>query len=656
MRDALIEDSTFTNNRVAIGLLKFYNSALAASNITIQNNSFTQVAGSALDLEIYASALENPITIAGNTISLDVSALTSNASAIFVMLTHTITTHAAVNLTGNSISLTGSFGAATAAHAVRLRRNGPVVLTGNLLDGGGVGGSGNLPATSGLYIEAAASSGAMPASASITATCNRITGFRNGVSIYSSAAGSYGGLVSGATVTLNDNDIVGNSSVGVINGASSETVNAQSNWWGCAAGPGNPGCATVSGAVDASNPAPAPEPCAPCDDAAQCDDANPCTVDACSASCSNTPGNGGASCRTAAGICDLAETCDGVGAGCPADVKSTATCRGAGGICDITESCDGVGNDCPADAKSSAVCRASAGVCDVADSCDGSSDACPADALASASTVCRNSAGSCDLDDSCDGVSTACPTDAKSTAICRASAGDCDLAESCNGIADNCPSDAAQPDGTSCSDGAFCNGAEQCASGVCQNGTAPCTLLCNEGTDSCATGCPAAPQSCRTAQKSLLLVKDKADNSKDKLIWKWIKGEETTQTELSDPTDDTDYALCIYAGAVTTLVGEAILPASPTNWGLLGSKGYKFKDASGTPNGITKAVLKGGGPNKSKAIVKGKGTDLPDLTLPVSGVVTVQLINGSSGLCFGAEYQPAQQLKNEAGTLKAKAQ
>jgi hypothetical protein len=63
------------------------------------------------------------------------------------------------------------------------------------------------------------------------------------------------------------------------------------------------------------------------------------------------------------------------------------------------------------DAKSTAVCRAAAGVCDVAESCDGSTDTCPADILASTATVCRPAAGTCDLPEHCDGTGPLCPVD-----------------------------------------------------------------------------------------------------------------------------------------------------------------------------------------------------------------------------------------------------
>jgi hypothetical protein len=86
---------------------------------------------------------------------------------------------------------------------------------------------------------------------------------------------------------------------------------------------------------------------------ASCDDGNPCTVDACSGSgtCTHTPGNAGTVCRASAGTCDVAETCNGTSATCPADVVAAAgtTCRAAAGECDVAETCDGTNGACPTD-------------------------------------------------------------------------------------------------------------------------------------------------------------------------------------------------------------------------------------------------------------------------------------------------------------------
>jgi hypothetical protein len=61
------------------------------------------------------------------------------------------------------------------------------------------------------------------------------------------------------------------------------------------------------------------------------------------------------------------------------------------------------------------VCRAAAGVCDVAETCDGSGS-CPPNALAPAGTVCRPSNGDCDATETCTGLAATCPPDAAVTA------------------------------------------------------------------------------------------------------------------------------------------------------------------------------------------------------------------------------------------------
>jgi len=126
----------------------------------------------------------------------------------------------------------------------------------------------------------------------------------------------------------------------------------------------------------------------------------------------------GTPCRSAAGLCDIAETCDGVSADCPADKLEAAgkACRAVAGDCDIAETCSGTSADCPADGfkQAGAVCRAAVpGGCDVAESCTGTTAVCPIDSLAPSSTVCRASTDTnkCDPAENCTGSSTTCPID-----------------------------------------------------------------------------------------------------------------------------------------------------------------------------------------------------------------------------------------------------
>ena len=153
--------------------------------------------------------------------------------------------------------------------------------------------------------------------------------------------------------------------------------------------------------------------------------------------------------------------------------------------------------------------------------------------------------------------------------VCRAAAGGCDVAEICDGVSSICPSDATQPDGASCADGQFCNGAEQCLGGACQPAADPCPLGCDEGTDQCVSACPPMPQSgCKTAGKSILIVKNNGDDDKDKLLWKWLKGQPTMLADFGDPQTSADYVLCLYGGASETPLadGEVDVPRSASNW------------------------------------------------------------------------------------------
>jgi len=212
-----------------------------------------------------------------------------------------------------------------------------------------------------------------------------------------------------------------------------------------------------------------------------------------------------------------------------------------------------------------------------------------------------------------------------------------------------------KPDGTSCDDGLFCNGQEStCAAGVCQHGASPCPFNCDEGSDTCLAACPSTPQSCRAAARSRLVLKRGGDGSHDRLIWNWSRGAATSMQDFADPLGVTTYALCIYDGASPAPVDRLIVPAGSDRWRPIGTVGYKYTDSSGAAQGVQKITLKGSAESKSKVQVAGKGSALPDVALPLTAPVTVQLLNGTNGLCWGSSYDAAQLRHNDGSTLTAK--
>ena len=88
----------------------------------------------------------------------------------------------------------------------------------------------------------------------------------------------------------------------------------------------------------------------------------------------------------AATTCGTTGTCNGSGA-CAVYAAGTV-CKASAGACDVAETCPGGGAACPADGfqPSGTPCRPANGVCDVAETCTGGA-ACPVDGFAAPGTV-----------------------------------------------------------------------------------------------------------------------------------------------------------------------------------------------------------------------------------------------------------------------------
>ena len=112
----------------------------------------------------------------------------------------------------------------------------------------------------------------------------------------------------------------------------------------------------------------------------------------------------------------------------------------------------------------------------------------------------------------------------------------------------------------------------------------------------------------------------------------------------------TVYDLCVYSDGA--LVLDAHLP-SQGGWRNV-SSGLKYTDRTLANAGIQSALLKSGVAGKTKALVKGKGANLPVPALPPGGLalpVEVQLGN-DLGECWESTFPSA--LANDGAQFKAK--
>lgn len=258
-----ITNVTISNNVFTLAGLGFVSYAWQPGTVggfTIVNNTFTDLNGAAIVLAP-DQPLDRRVDITRNTFSQDVAAVDGGSTpAVIRIQLPAGQTHAPVAISNNSLKLTRSgTPASSGQYGVRLSGDyAGVSIVGNSFDGGGVSekvGASLTPRSAAIYVRTNdADYGAPSAGSALDIRNNRVTGFVDGITFYDHVAAAYGGLPAGNAVTIVSNAIAGNSGYGVRNGDPAASVSATGNWWGCAAGPGNPGCDAVVGSVATTSP------------------------------------------------------------------------------------------------------------------------------------------------------------------------------------------------------------------------------------------------------------------------------------------------------------------------------------------------------------------------------------------------------------------
>lgn len=188
----------------------------------------------------------------------------------------------------------------------------------------------------------------------------------------------------------------------------------------------------------------------------------------------------------------------------------------------------------------------------------------------------------------------------------------------------------------------------------------PCTVDTCVADDHCEnSGTPRDPGVCFRNACTKVKIVDSADPRKDKLIWQWKRGDQVDQADLGDPTQDTDYALCVYDATATvatlrTSLSVAAGGAGGSRWSDRDPKGWRFKDRDGLSDGITQLDLRTGSSGKSLVKLKAAGVFLP-LPDPFSGAeffdvdpsVILQLVS-SDDQCWTSTFAFEDTAKNTA--------
>jgi hypothetical protein len=157
------------------------------------------------------------------------------------------------------------------------------------------------------------------------------------------------------------------------------------------------------------------------------------------------------------------------------------------------------------------------------------------------------------------------------------------------------------------------------------------------------------PSGCRRSIvpfKSRLAIKDKLSDRGDSITWKMKKGEATTFPEFGVPSGATSYDVCLKRDSTGETIFQATIPAGGTCgtkycWKAVGgARGWRYKNGTGTPDGIRLLTLRAGEDGKVSVAVRGKGEllSLPDL--PLSLPVTARL-RASNGTCWANTFTAA---------------
>lgn len=179
--------------------------------------------------------------------------------------------------------------------------------------------------------------------------------------------------------------------------------------------------------------------------------------------------------------------------------------------------------------------------------------------------------------------------------------------------------------GTACDDGESCTTGDICVAGVCTGTPLADGTACEDGSgctrgDSCVAGqCVPGPEpavSCRLpllSGASVLRTRDRPGWRRDKLIWKWTRGQALAAADLGRPDQHDSYSFCVYEESPSgpQLLAQHLIPAG-TGWRRTRS-GWRYRTRQGT---IRKLRIREAADGKAKAVLVARGANslLPPLT------------------------------------------
>ena len=249
--NAIISNNQFRNVDLAL-TANAWPGNMSISNVQILQNHFSKVRSNGLiffrQLDPNFLAMDNLI-IKDNFIELDVTLPVSHNYSMIQVLYQGGGSYGLTRIENNKINISGDYGTTPGNYGgIQIGgKHSNTIISGNEISFAATNekstpGLNTFPTSNtGIYIQTDNGSGFpnIPSTANISVQNNKVNGFKTSIAFYdpSNNAASpflgYGNLASGVTVGINNNSLI-NDSISINNGAASQIVNANCNWYGMA--------------------------------------------------------------------------------------------------------------------------------------------------------------------------------------------------------------------------------------------------------------------------------------------------------------------------------------------------------------------------------------------------------------------------------------
>jgi len=148
---------------------------------------------------------------------------------------------------------------------------------------------------------------------------------------------------------------------------------------------------------------------------------------------------------------------------------------------------------------------------------------------------------------------------------------------------------------------------------------------------------------------------------KDRMSWKWLRGEATGADDFRTATSAMPLALCFYQddgngprlSFEKTIRGDAVVKPGKEAW-RASSSGWVYKDGTRRNSAISKMKLRAGldGRAAIKISANGPSLDLPRMPVAATPAVTMQLHSVESAVCWSSTFSSPS--TNTAKLFKAR--